>query len=498
MSDPSKSISRAPTVRDGPLPVIKKPSKLRPFHEFNNLCLPGPDFTKRLPSYDENMEVVLKKFEDEKRSFSSLSFESITTANKTRQESSVSRGEFTREFRIAVETHVKGHKTFLEISGNTLSAHLRQLVNACHLGEITQEEFNQESSRTESELAHIRAHLVSLRLYRETIIGACMDTHRHANPHADLNIAYIDTLIEKCEPSAGGVVWSGEGKRHGSSHDELRQEMLAAYCCRNDANDLVWCCVTRQFWAKSEVIAAPLVPHAISELQACHLFGDDADDADDMRRGHLTSVRNVIPIFFMFEQALDTAQIAIVPAGDDDEDSGATAQSPDSIPLTGRFKVVVLDPTFAKDWRPSQYGLIQDPTKIDGSLLGFRSDFRPAKQCLYFRLVFNILRRRRYEVAAWQKPFLRFLGKDYWSSPGGYLRHSTMAAMARRIGCVTKLEEVFEEKEPSVWGSSEETDQDYIIVDEFFSSPSSYDTLHAELPGYYEEEEDGFLMSDDD
>ena len=72
--------------------------------------------------------------------------------------------------------------------------------------------------------------------------------------------------------------------------------------------------------------------------------------------------------------------------------------------------------------------------KLDGKVLQFPNNFRPAKRYLYFAFVASLLRRQRHEVPGWWRNRFDSILQEVWATPGECLRRSTVLTLAHRIG----------------------------------------------------------------
>jgi hypothetical protein len=469
----------------GPLPVAKHRTK----SSFNILEDKRPipfDIEKRIPSYNDEMLRVLNEHEDKKRSFSVLSAESVTILQEAKKtHPGISQAEWEKAQQEKLSSRFDQQLGLLESHRVVNTQALMTLRGAMQRGEITPDEYQLQTEDLEYKLSEIRVQLISARHYRNQILGGCLDELLRMDHTEAVDHSYIDLLIQRVQPPHGMTVQLKERRK---GQNELRKDMIAKYrCISPDDSELVWCCVSRQFWSKDEVIAAHLVPHSIGELNARYLFGE----LEDHKEGHLMSVRNVLPLAGVLEKAMDQARIAIVPAMENDDDvAGNPNNTPEDLASPNRYKVVVLDRGFLKGKPPGHCG-IQDWSRLDGRLLRFRSDFRPGNRYLYFTLMLSILRRRRYQVDGWQSNFIRFAGGQYWGSPGPYLRTSTMSAMARRIGCVDSLRDLFGDASLLLEGADDDeaTEKDKLVSDVVEEETLSVSEALAELPGMESDEE---------
>ncbi|KAF4988015.1 hypothetical protein FDECE_15216 [Fusarium decemcellulare] len=167
--------------------------------------------------------------------------------------------------------------------------------------------------------------------------------------------------------------------------------------------DTSWCCVYGKSYPSSRVIAAHIVPYNTGEHNAQYLF--DKSDKD----GHIMSARNGIPMAKHIEEQFDDSRITLVPVPD----------SPD-------IKVVVLGAS-----RPNA---TSSEKKLNGTILSFKNDFRLAHRYLYFHYATTLLRRQRHEVPGWWRGFSEYGTHRIWTTPGQYLRQSSLLTLARNVG----------------------------------------------------------------
>ena len=144
---------------------------------------------------------------------------------------------------------------------------------------------------------------------------------------------------------------------------------------------VVWCPISKKYHISDNIKAAHIVPYVIGDISCAYLFGED------ISTGHLMNPRNGILMHNFFEQAMDKAQISIVPVNEKD-------------PISSELMVVVFDRELLK--RESLPGFDFDWNSLDGLVLEFRNENRPSLRYLYFNYLLTLLRRRRYQCRGWQ------------------------------------------------------------------------------------------------
>jgi hypothetical protein len=213
--------------------------------------------------------------------------------------------------------------------------------------------------------------------------------------------AYIDLLISRYKDPNGARL-SLFKSHDNQAQQRFRAKVFKAYdgIQKSDYEERFWCCISGKWYSSSTMRAAHIVPYNIGELNASYLFGLPADGAEQ-----LMNPRNGLPMSTIYENYMDEGRFALVPVENSND-----------------IKVVVFDTN------PDGY-----MEEINGKILSFRNDFRPAKRYLCFAFVTTLLRRQRHDVpGAWRN--CREHGmQEIWASPGEYLRHSTLTIMARRI-----------------------------------------------------------------
>ncbi|KAK5445268.1 hypothetical protein LTS15_010049 [Exophiala xenobiotica] len=177
----------------------------------------------------------------------------------------------------------------------------------------------------------------------------------------------------------------------------------------------VWCSLIGEYFDAPKVKAAHLVPKCLKEEELITLFGSDEKEA-------IKSPRNGLPLYTTVEQALDEGDIVIVPIPTDD---GPT-----------RWKCLLVNENKRKLTCYLRSSGKSKPDKhlwadYDGKELQFLNDNRPARRFLYFRFIITFLNSRNFGNFDFSNSVEA--QRNFWASPGQYLRKSTLIVLARNI-----------------------------------------------------------------
>jgi hypothetical protein len=162
--------------------------------------------------------------------------------------------------------------------------------------------------------------------------------------------------------------------------------------------------------------AAHLIPYCIGESNAAYLLGVSLTEGFDA----LWSYKNGLYIHHRIEEALDAAQLVIVPDRDDNT----------------ILTVVLLDSSIADAIVDDVQG--GEVRFRDLGRLEFKTDARPGRRNLYITTLFTIFRRKRYGMLGHEHDFdkLRMADNSVWASPGKWMRRSILQIIAAEVGDV--------------------------------------------------------------
>ncbi|CRG90141.1 Pc12g04220 [Talaromyces islandicus] len=231
---------------------------------------------------------------------------------------------------------------------------------------------------------------------------------RQTEPGVDFyERAYLDSIIPR--------IMGATNKQEKSSFNNarFRDAVLNAYnaVTHNGPVKLAWCHLAGVWEDAKKVKAAHLVPKSLSRREVAYFFG-----AEEVSEDFFYDWRLGLSLHSRYKEALDQGAIVIVPIL--------------SGPGASRWKCVLVDK--AKQKLPVTYigGSLVTWGDLDNKELTFLGHNRPAKRYLYFRFISSI-------IHAQKTSNMDILGrlevKEFWASPGEYLRRSTLVTMARQI-----------------------------------------------------------------
>ncbi|KZM27331.1 uncharacterized protein EKO05_0009421 [Ascochyta rabiei] len=312
-------------------------------------------------------------------------------------------------------------------------------------GDITTLEASKAIVEAEERLADLSRDDVVLRSHRHTLKGGYLDTYLRDNA-ADM--ALVDLMITRYQAPHGHTAWPKYEKRTPDAQERFRKRLINRYASLIDESHY-WCPISRTSVEKQRIKATHLVPYNTGEANCDYAFGKA-----ETSHGHLMCAPNGLMLHQDFEELLDAARIIIVPASKGDIDP-ETAQVVDLDHDKEPYKVQVLDKTLIRT-KTQGDGVIT--SLLDGRILEFKNKNRPKKRYLYFVAIINLMRRRRCLAPGWNED-KKALGTEVWTSPGEYLRESTMRCIMRFVGLMEDPDEILRQG-PTLSGSPKETPTD--------------------------------------
>lgn len=401
----------------------------------------------RIPSIQGVLQPLMEEERERKRNFSETSIESVIEQRKAKRFIG-NQGDLEDYMHKQVSNHCQDRMALTENHLKQMNAVLHELNEARHSQKISLADYNKSKDTVEAVIAHARNELITIKENRRAISGTISD--RILSFEEPVDEAYIDMLVGTHKVPANATVMlqlpPGQDQRahmQGPFTAKVRgyYDAIDPESQETEGKSL-WCPITRQFLPAADVKTAHIVPHSLGERHAKYIFGP-IEGAE----GHLFNVRNGIPLYYQLEDALDKARFAIVPVEELEEhnvpaDKHLPKQNPKHHPKPQpkpvRLKVLVMDKSLLKLYAPGKTPVPWH--ELDGRELEFRNDNRPGLRYLYFNYLMSIFRRHRYEVTGWQEDLFRFAAaRKMWSSPGGWLRRSTLMALARRVGHIQNL-----------------------------------------------------------
>lgn len=313
-----------------------------------------------------------------------------------------------QEIRKKIEAYI----TAVDADVISTNQHLKVLVEQSPVG---LSKHWKESKRLRRLVAQMQSSLIILREQTNQIIGRWINKMGRFGHQWSSDWAYIDILIRRYKnPQRARLSLFRDRQVNAENQEDFREEVLNAYGTRpcekpHGQYQESWCCIDGSWEQQpySPVVEARLVPYHIGEAQARHLFGPAMDED-----GHLMSPKCALSVCAHYERYLDYS-IAFKPVENSDD-----------------IQIVVLHP----------YESYLD--HIDGKIMTFHNEFRPAKRYLYFAFATALLWCQRIEAPGWWRKYLEHGLKGIGATPGVYFRTSTMLTMARRIAHMSRKEAV--------------------------------------------------------
>ncbi|KAJ5241048.1 uncharacterized protein N7469_002639 [Penicillium citrinum] len=187
-----------------------------------------------------------------------------------------------------------------------------------------------------------------------------------------------------------------------------------------------------------DVKAAHIVPKSLTGEEISYLFGGEIVVSLDPRNGWLHSLTPILLITDCFallalslhkrvEEGLDRGDIVVLPI--------SQAQDTGDTEIPSKWKCVLVDQSKRGLTVTRMGGIHILWGDIDGNELAFLNDNRPAKRYLYFRFVMTYLHWKKNGILT---PFVSNVEtvRQFWPTPGPYLRQSMLCALARNISGV--------------------------------------------------------------
>jgi hypothetical protein len=376
----------------------------------------SPQVLKQIKTdiYEKEIRPYAEAANENKRKFSEISrdseekIQSATSSERYKDDKNAWKGFISGESSKKLSAYIEAQEATLQ----SVNHHIKVLVEQFAAGNLNLSslEKDKEIERLEKFASHIQGNLIVLKEQTDQIIGEWGDEMRGLRRQEQSDWAYIDLLISRYKTPEGARL-SLFKRRDPDTQERFRAKVFKAYDGAQKDEKLLWCCISGAWHTggrgAGRVRAAHIVPYNIGELNANYLFGPPSDGAE-----HLMSPRNGLPMKAAYEEFMDEGSLVLVPAENSND-----------------IRVVVFEPTPEPDL-----------AEINGKILTFRNDFRPAKRYLCFAFVMTLLRRQRHNVPGWWHNSMEQGMKQVWASPGEYLRQSTLMSMARRIAHMSSKE----------------------------------------------------------
>lgn len=247
--------------------------------------------------------------------------------------------------------------------------------------------------------------------------------------HARIGEAYLAAIVESL-PEPAGARLKKQGSRDKYDQDQFKALVRQAYTPTKEtpAYDapcsdppMLWCPITRAWHDTLSMITAHIVPYGIGEINVAYIFGLPTEEGWTA----IWSYENGLLFHSRVEQAMDAAQLVIVP----DVDSGEG------------LKVVILDESIL-DKSPFVGG--PKYRDLNNTKLVFKTEARPLKRYLYFLCLISLFRRHRFYVEGSERDQAKLQMGEIWGSPGKWMRCSIIRALALELGDILRAEELVE------------------------------------------------------
>lgn len=266
-------------------------------------------------------------------------------------------------------------------------------------------------------------------------------------------------------------------KRKGYMQSELRRMAIAIYEPSKGAatSDTFWCPIAKDYFPKTTVVAAHIVPYSLSKGIAEYLFGNGSE-------ARMNTPDNRLMISKEIEYSMDHHQFVLIPVD--------RTESP-----LKRWKLhITMDDARKKLLYPNRF--LGD---LDGSELKFMNDSRPAARFLYYHFLMTIMVCRDRQKAGWEKNMKLLSGKPF-ATWGRWLRTSVMLSLARTAGDLTpEVEKALRDQNCSFPDDQKLSDKEEVEVARRCAEAAiNREKKKMEIPNSEDDEEDEEDNDDDE
>ena len=357
--------------------------------------------------YEAHIEPLISRASATKRNFSSVSAASNESIRNAKSMKEVGSDDGDNEFRtvafVAAIKNINASNEAIEAELDAVEKSIEVLMDEYNKGtlDINGAAKDKEIMLMEKRARDLRSTLVVRQCQTFQLAGEVADKMTLEDIEAPLFVkdwSYVDLLVSRYRTPANATLDIFR-PRDSKAQERFRASVFKAY----GAKGKTLCCITGKSF---QLTAAHIVPYNIGENNAVYLFGQSMH-----KDGHAMCPQNGLPMSKYFKEAFDEGKFTVVPGDNPDE-----------------WKVAVLDQGLSK--AIEEDGIFP---QIDGIVLKFQTDFRPARRYLYFAHVITILRRQRYECTGWWRDVPPGI-PEVWATPGEYLRKSALMVLARRVG----------------------------------------------------------------
>ena len=400
----------------------------------------------RIPSLRELNEKYREEEKKRKTDYSNASIQSVYDQHRKSRQSGQSLEQLTqKELGEIIEKRITARISLCVLHRDRRNKEVEELTDG--KGILPKDQYISARQNLEGQVDQISLQLIALKRRKNEIKGMILDRRVEYRYHKDIDVL-VDQIIENAiatyKIALAGYDTVLPGNRKSSSQSIFRRMLVEFYSAEpppdegssssdEDEHEYklsynrdepefsrgIWCPISKGFFCSELITAAHLVPHSIGEISCSYLFNEEHTT------GHLFNPENGLLMLKFFKEAIDKAQIAIVPV--------------EGEVFTSDVKVVVLDrailkrnpvPYFDLDWK-----------SLDGLQLEFRNENRPSLRHLYFNFLLSTFRKRRFECTGWRSDQRKYAQGKMWGSPGNrWLRGPSIRAIARRLGHELDLE----------------------------------------------------------
>lgn len=324
---------------------------------------------------------------------------------------------------------------FLDLRQEQIQNHEQQFL-ALHkglretfqVGSIDRTEYKKEVKKCWTKRAKLTAESLTITRHRARL-AAGLDAEKETK-EPDWLAAYAELLTNLYKSHERPAGWE---TRNDHIDSAWRQGLIEHYNAEDsehynaeDPEDkpFLWCPIMRVYRDAEYRTAAHIVPHSIGYSNAGYLFGEPDDGS-----GLIWSFRNGIVMARTLETQFDKGDFVLVPV---------ESSNPGTEPCEWRF--VLMNENLRK------HDVGDSSTKyddLDGRLLEWKNENRPARRFLYYHFVTTVLRYVRYEKPGWAEKRMTVPTGKLWATQGPYLRRSTLKHLAAMLGDVDEGDEMF-------------------------------------------------------
>lgn len=222
------------------------------------------------------------------------------------------------------------------------------------------------------------------------------------------------------------------GRRDTSMQGNFRKSLVKAQDANHPEKEMAshWCPIIRSWVHNKSSTAAHIFPWKHGQEIMTRIFGSES--ANEM-----FSINNGILMSTLAESRMDKGFFVIVPCVNDESESDVKAWH-ESNPKRYKVRVLEENDKLMREFIPGS-----EPRKqwfrLDGQELIFRSNHRPRARYLYYHYCYSMLHRSHHHKEH-ENILKDHLGRNFWGTPGAYLRKCYLLAFVEEIGAVDLLD----------------------------------------------------------